>query len=276
MIQSPIRLLISLAFALLIASSAAVASRQPKAPLAVGLTEHLGDTVPLDLRFIAETGDTVALRDLVDRPTIVSLVYYTCPSICRPLLDEVAGTLAKLGDVDMVPNRDYKILTISFDQFDSAAGSTRLKDEYYRKLPASFPRDAWTFLTADSATIARFTNAVGFGFKRNAMDSDFAHPTSLIVLTPDGKISRYLLGAEYLPLDIKMALIEAREGRMGATIVKFYQFCFSYDPSGKKYVLNATRVVGLSTLIGVAMIVVFVSASGRRREKRVKKVDQHV
>jgi protein SCO1/2 len=235
--------------------------------LQIGLSEHLGDRVPGDLRFTAENGDTVVLRDLIDRPTLVSLVYYTCPSICRPLLDEVSVMLGKLQSIDMQPGRDYRVLTISFDETDSPRGSTRLKDEYYRTLPDGFPRDSWTFLTADSATIAAFTHAVGFGFRR--AEKDFAHPTTLVVLAPDGKITRYLTGSKYLPLDIKMALIEAREGRIGATVIKFYKFCFSYDPSGEKIVLNTTRIVGLSTLAGVAGIVLFVTASSRRREKKV-------
>ncbi|MCI0451744.1 MAG: SCO family protein [Candidatus Latescibacteria bacterium] len=236
-------------------------------PLEIGLSEHLGDTVAGELRFVAENGDTVALRDTIDRPTLVSLVYYTCPSICRPLLDEVAEMLSKLQAVDMQPGRDYRVLTISFDETDSPDGSARLKDEYYRTLPNGFPREAWTFLTADSATIAAFTQSVGFGFRR--AEKDFAHPTTLIVLSPEGKITRYLTGSEYLPLDIKLALIEAREGKIGATIVKFYKFCFSYDPSGEKFVLKTTRIVGLSTLVGLAGIVLFVSASGRRREMKV-------
>ncbi len=248
-------------------TSVSSASKQPEAPLEIGLTEHLGDTVPLDLKLVAEDGQTVVLRDLVDRPTLVSLVYYTCPSVCRPLLNEAATMLGKLQAVDMQPNRDYRVLTISFDNTDSPDGSTRLKEEYYRSLPNGFPRDAWTFLTADSATIAAVTQAVGFGFKREG--SDFAHPTTLVVLSPDGKITRYLTGSEYLPLDIKMALIEARQGKVGATIVKFYKFCFSYDPSGERFVLNSTRIVGLSTLAGVAGIVLFVTASNRRREKKV-------
>jgi protein SCO1/2 len=175
--------------------------------------------------------------------------------------------LGKLQSIDMQPGRDYRVLTISFDETDSPRGSTRLKDEYYRTLPDGFPRDSWTFLTADSATIAAFTHAVGFGFRR--AEKDFAHPTTLVVLAPDGKITRYLTGSKYLPLDIKMALIEAREGRIGATVIKFYKFCFSYDPSGEKIVLNTTRIVGLSTLAGVAGIVLFVTASSRRREKKV-------
>jgi protein SCO1/2 len=242
-------------------------ARKAPADLEVGISEKLGQRVAQDLLFTTETGDTITLARLIDRPTLVSLVYYTCPSICRPLLDEVTDMLGKLQAVDMQPNRDYRLLTISFDATDSAAGSTRLKDEYYHRLPGGFPKDAWTFLTADSATIAQFTKSVGFGFRKAG--SDFAHPTTLLVLSPEGKITRYLTGSEYLPLDIKMALIEAKQGRVGATIVKFYKFCFSYDPSGEKFVLNSTRVVGLSTLLGVAGIVIFVTASGRRREKKV-------
>jgi protein SCO1/2 len=233
----------------------------------VGINEKLGAQVPADIAFVDEKGDTVKLGDLVDRPTLVSLVYYTCPSVCRPLLEEVTSMLGKLEKLDMEPNRDYRMITISFDATDSPAGSARVKDEYYRNLPDGFPRDGWTFLTGDSSSVAAFTHAVGFAFKKTG--GDFAHPTTLVVLSKDRTITRYLTGSEYLPLDIKMALVEAREGRIGTTIVKFYKFCFSYDPQGEKFVLNATRVVGLSTLVGVAAVVVFVSASGRRREKKV-------
>jgi protein SCO1/2 len=235
--------------------------------LEVGINENLGERVPENISFVDERGDTVKFGALVDRPTLVSLVYYTCPSVCRPLLEEVTTMLGKLERIDMQPNRDYRMITISFDDTDSPAGSARLKDEYYAHLPQGYPRDAWTFLTGDSASVAAFTQAVGFAFKRNA--TGFAHPTTLVVLSRDRKITRYLTGSEYLPLDIKMALVEAREGRIGPTITKFYKFCFSYDPKGEKFVLNATRVVGLSTLVGVAAVVLFVSASGRRREKKV-------
>ena len=235
--------------------------------LEVGINEKLGAQVPGDISFVDERGDTVKLGDLVDRPTLVSLVYYTCPSVCRPLLTEVTDMLGKLEKIDMQPNRDYRMITISFDNTDSPAGSARVKEEYYKNLPNGFPRDAWTFLTGDSASVAAFTEAVGFAFKRNA--TGFAHPTTLVVLSKNRKITRYLTGSEYLPLDIKMALFEAKDGRVGPTIVKFYKYCFSYDPKGEKFVLNATRVVGLSTLVGVAAVVLFVSASGRRREKKV-------
>lgn len=235
--------------------------------LEVGINEKLGSRVPANISFLDENGDTVSIGRLVDRPTLIALVYYSCPSICRPLLQEATGMLGKLQKIDMQPDRDYRMVTISFDTTDGPAASARLKEQYYQVLPEGYPRDAWTFLTGDSASIAAFTNAVGFAFKK--VDTGFAHPTTLVVLAKDRKITRYLTGSEYLPLDIKMALVEAREGRVGATIVKFYKFCFSYDPKGEKFVLNATRVVGLSTLVGVAAVVAFVSVSGRRREKKV-------
>lgn len=259
-------IIVSVCLATVLAGAHALA--RPALPtLEVGINEKLGARVPADISFIDEKGDTVKIGDLVDRPTLVSLVYYTCPSVCRPLLEEVTTMLGKLEKIDMQPNRDYRMITISFDATDSPAGSARVKDEYYANLPQGYPRDAWTFLTGDSASVAQFTNAVGFAFKKSGQD--FAHPTTLVVLAKDRTITRYLTGSEYLPLDIKMALVEAREGRIGPTIVKFYKFCFSYDPKGEKFVLNATRVVGLSTLAGVAAIAVFVSASGRRREKKV-------
>jgi cytochrome oxidase Cu insertion factor (SCO1/SenC/PrrC family) len=125
---------------------------RPQLPtLEVGINEKLGERVPGELHFVNEHGDTVTLDQLVDRPTLISLVYYTCPSVCRPLLTEVTSMLGKLEKIDMQPNRDYRMITISFDPTDSPAGSARLKEEYYRALPTGFPRDAWTFLTADSA-----------------------------------------------------------------------------------------------------------------------------
>lgn len=239
-----------------------------------GIDEQLGGYVPMDLMLVDEKGDSVRLGDLIDRPVIVSLVYYSCPSICRPLLDEVSVMLGKLQDVEMTPGKDYRVITISFDETDSPMGSARLKDEYYQKLPGGFPASAWTFLTGDSASVHRFTDSVGFRFRRAG--KDFAHPTTLVILSPDGKITRYMYGAEYLAMDLKLALMEAQDGITGPTIARFLQFCFSYDPEGNKYVLNATRIVGLSTVIGLLGFAIFLKKSGKRRNERgPEEVDQH-
>lgn len=231
------------------------------------IDEQLGDRVPLDLQFHDETGHTVRLGDLIDRPTIVSLVYFECPSVCRPLLGELAETLGKLKTLGANAGTDYRVLTVSFNDRDTPAGAEHLKEQYLATLPDNFPKDAWTFLTADSTTIARLTQAVGFHFFRSG--NGFAHPTSLVILGPDGKITRYLLGAKYLPVDVKMALYEAKRGRVGPTIAHFFQFCFNYDPKGKSYVLDTTRIVGVSTLLGVLVLVTALTVSGKRRKKKV-------
>jgi protein SCO1/2 len=249
-----------------VAATDAVAAVRPPAldgTGSAGIDEHLGATVPMDLVLVDEKGDSVRLGDLIDRPTIVSLVYYSCPSVCRPLLDEVSVMLGKLQALNMEPGEDYRVLTISFDDTDSPEGSARLKKEYYQQLPEGFPAEAWTFLTGDAASVKRFTDSVGFTFKRAG--EDFAHPTTLVILSPDGKITRYMYGAEYLPLDLKMALYEAQKGITGPTIARFLKFCFSFDPEGHRYVLNATRLVALSTVIGLLGFAVFLKRSGKRR-----------
>jgi protein SCO1/2 len=237
------------------------------APGRAGIDEKLGEHIPSDLVMVNERGDSVRLGSLVDRPTVVSLVYYTCPSICRPLLNEVAGVLGNLLQLKMKPGEDYRVLTISFDEHDTPAASARLKKEYLQQLPDGFPEEAWTFLTADSVTIQKFTQSVGFQFKR--VGEEFVHPTTLVILSPDGKITRYLYGAEYLPLDLKMAIYEASEGRVGPTVARMLQFCFSYDPKGRKYVLNLTRVVGTGMILSLIGFAVFLGVAGRRRAREI-------
>lgn len=232
-------------------------------PEEAGIAERLGETVPGDVRFVTSTLDTVTIAEVVDRPTILSLVYYSCPSICRPLIEELGDMQAKLEKLDMDPGQDYRVLTVSFDYTDRPEDSARIKAETFASLPEGFPESSWLFLTGDEAAIDAITEAVGFRYRRTG--DDFAHAASIVVLSPQRKITRYLIGAEYLPVDIKLALIEASDGRVGPTIAKFVKFCFSYDPAGRKYVLNVLRVVGASTVLGLAGFVVFLAAAGRRR-----------
>jgi protein SCO1/2 len=256
---------ICVSVASLLATAAAKNTLAP--PDGAGIDEKLGQYIPADLVLVNERGDSVRLDSLIDRPTIVTLVYYTCPSVCRPLLNEVSDMLGKLLELKMKPGEDYQVVTISFDPHDGPAGSARLKKEYMNQLPDGFPGAAWTFLTADSVTIHKFTESVGFQFKR-AGDM-YVHPTTLVMLSPDGKITRYLYGAEYLALDLKMAIYEASEGRVGPTIARMLKFCFSYDPKGRKYVLNLTRVVGTGMILSLVGFAVFLAAAGRRRAREI-------
>jgi len=205
--------------------------------LPIGVNEKPGKIINLNYRFVNEQGDTVLLADLVDRPTILSFVYYTCPGICSPLL---SGLQKAMDKINMAPGREFQIITISINSDETAALAAKKKRNYYQRFNREFPDSAWYWMTGDSADIKGITDEVGFTYKRTG--DDFAHPAVIIALSPKGKIARYLYGINFNPFDVKMALIEAREGRVGATIAKVIKFCFSYDPKGRTYVFNVLKV----------------------------------
>jgi len=221
----------------------------------IGIVEHLGEYVPLELTFLNENGDSVVLKDISTHPLVVSLVYFNCPGICSPLLGGVVDVLDRL---DMEPGKDYRVVTISFDPTDNPALAREKKRNYFKAFRRrAFPEKEWMWLTGDSLTIHQFTDAVGFKYKQEG--KDFVHAGALIVLSADGKISRYLRGIEFQPFDLKMAITEAASGRVGPTISKVLLYCFSYDPAGKKYVFNFTKVGGTIFLVGLVIFIAFLS-----------------
>jgi protein SCO1/2 len=226
----------------------------------IGLEEKLGAKVPLDLVFQDENNHTVVLRDLIRKPTIVSLVYYSCPDVCPLLLSGVADVLDKVA---LEPGKDFSVLTISFDKNDTPEDSKKKKKNYMTAMQRPFPQESWKFLTGDIQNIRHFTDAVGFHFKREK--NGFIHPVVLIVLSSDGKIARYLQGVTFLPFDLKMALIEASEGRTGSTINRALQFCFSYDPKGRTYVFNIMRILGISVFVFLIAFIIFLRATGKKK-----------
>ena len=219
-------------------------------PSEVGIDEKLGSAIPLDLSFLDEYGKPVRLRDLITKPTILTLVYFRCPGICSPLLNGLSTTI---DHMDMTAGRDYNIITISFDPKESYMTAAEKKKNYLEEMKKKIPEDSWKFLTGDSLSIARITDAVGFRYQPQG--NDYMHSATIMVLSRDGKIARYLYGVDFLPLDLKLALIEASEGKVGPTINKLLKLCYSYDPSGRKYVLNITRIAGSGMVV---LIVAFV------------------
>jgi protein SCO1/2 len=129
-----------------------------------------------------------------------------------------------------------------------------------------FPEEAWRFLTGDRENIQKLTEAIGFRFKRGG--KNFLHPVSLVILSSDGKVSRYMYGTEILPFDLKMALLEASEGRVGPAISKVLRFCFSYDPKGRKYVFNTLKVTGIVTLAFALSFILFLVVKGKRTQPK--------
>ncbi|MCI0496214.1 SCO family protein [candidate division KSB1 bacterium] len=218
----------------------------------IGIVEKLGEYIPTDVFFNDEKGDSVALKDLVDKPTILSFVYFRCPTICPRMLSELTLLLEK---IDLAPATDFNLITISFDPTDTPANAVDKKMNFMKSIQRTLPDNAWHFLTGDINNIEKITESVGYRFKKDRQD--FIHPSALIILAPDGKIIRYIMGLSYLPFDVKMAVIEAAEGRVGPTINKVLLYCFSYDPQGRTYAMNITKITGTIILFLIGVFTIF-------------------
>jgi len=218
----------------------------------IGIQEKLGQMLPLDAELYDEQGNLVTLKDLVDKPTIFTFVYYRCPGICSPLLNELSKIVNKLN-LDI--GREYQILTISFDHREKPELAAEKKLSYLDLVGKNINPNGWRFLTSDSATIQRLTDAAGFYFMKSG--NDYVHAGALIVSSPEGKITRYINGIQYLPFDVKMAVYEASTGTVTPTIAKLLTMCYSYDPDSHTYTLNVLRIATV-VVIGFVGIFVFV------------------
>lgn len=231
----------------------------------IGVVEHLDEYLPDSISLINEKGEQVWLADIIDKPTIINFVYFRCPGICSPLMEAVAGVMDKS---DMIPGKDYQVLTISFDPSETIDLGVRKKTNYLNLMTnpekVEQAKTGWLFFVSDSTSIARATNATGFKYKRTG--NDFLHAASLTVISPDGKITRYLNGMFFLPFEWKMAIVEASEGKSGPTLNKVLRYCFSYDPKGQTYVLNVTKVSG-TVILFFAVILLLVLVLKPKRKK---------
>jgi len=229
----------------------------------VGVIEHLDDTIPLDLNFYNEQNQLVKLREVIRKPTILTLVYFDCPGLCSPLLDGASDVIEKMG---MELGKDYQVVTISFNYKDTPEKAIEKKKNFLRRHSKSHA-EYWRYFTGDSANIYPLVEAVGFRFKRAG--NDYIHPGVITILSPAGKITRYLYGVQFLPFDVKMALIEASKGQSRPTINRVLQFCFSYDPEGRKYTLQVTKISATVIIfIAVVVFLILVIRSGRKKARK--------
>ena len=248
--------------ALLLTAAGIFAQGPGNEELEVGVVEHLNDTVPLDAYLFDINGDTVYLRELYDKPTLINFVYYRCPGICSPLMDGLAEVIDKS---DLVIGEDYQLLTISFDPRESSMLARRKKNNYLNLMEKKEQAEkGWTFYTADSINVHRLTEATGFKYKPTG--NAFIHSATVIVTSPSGKITRYMNGIYFLPFDLKMSVLDASEGKTGTTINKVLQYCYSYDPEGQEYVLNITKVAG-TLIIFIGLIIFLVLVLSKRKKQ---------
>ncbi len=259
----------TMAMCLAVLTAAAIpcaAQQQPQ----VGIEEHLGRVVPLDtLQFKDENGQLVTLRSLFDRPIVLTLVYFRCPGICTPLLNELARAI---GECDLQPGKDYRAITISFDPTETPDLARHKKTNMIAEVKGKdVPPDAWRFLTGDPENIRRITDAVGFRYIKDRNQVDYVHSATVMFLAADGKIARYLNGVQVNPVEMKMAVLDAAQGRARsfmerqAFMGQVKEFCFASDPQGLGYVLRINNIILLATLGLAGVFVAFLVVKGRAR-----------
>lgn len=218
----------------------------------IGIVEKLDEYLPEDIYIINTEGQTEKLVSLLDKPTILAIVYYRCPGICSPFMTSIAEVVQNSS---LVLGKDYQILNISFDPTEGTNLSKANQNSYHMLIKKEFDPLGWRFFTTDSLNSRKLTEAVGFRYKRQGLD--FAHTSAMIFVSDQGKITRYLHGTYFLPMDLKLAVVETAEGKSGPSMSRLLSFCYSYDPAGQAYVFNVTRVAG-SIILFFAVIILLV------------------
>lgn len=245
-------LFLLLLFTLCNAGLAVAHDARPPALRDVDLQQRLGEPIPKDLLFRNSSGDTVRLGDyLQNRPVILTLVYYHCQNLCPLVLDGLVRTLRavafNIGD-------QFDVVTVSFDPHDRPAIAAATKAKYIQQYGRPGASDGWHFLTGGANSIDRLTRAAGFRYSYDASTDQFAHATGIMLLTPEGNLSRYFYGIEFSPRDLRLGLVEASARKIGSPIDQLLLFCYHYDPTTGKYgliITNAIRIAGAATVLAL-------------------------
>ncbi len=232
----------------------------------VGFDEKQGQYADLNVKLVNEAGDTVLLKDVIKKPTILDLAYYRCAGTCSPLM---WGISKFIDGVDLQLGKDYQVLTISFDPSEGINLGINKKASYLSTMKKKDEAKNWLFFVSDSADIARLTKSVGFNYEK--VNDQFVHPTGLIALAADGKIIRYMRGIDFLPFDIKITMIEAAKGKIGPSINRLLAVCYGYDSKGNGYVFNVTKVSAIVIIFFVVVLFLYLTLS---RIKFIKKANR--
>jgi protein SCO1/2 len=254
---------------LLVAAAAPSALALEKLPANVGIVEKLGERVPRNLVFTDETGKKVQLGDYLGdgKPILLTLVYFKCPLLCSLTLNGVVGALRQQS---WKVGQEFRVLTVSFDPDEKPALAAEKQRGYLGALdmtPEEHGR-AWPFLTGDKKNIDALADAVGFKFRWDAVNKTWDHTAAIIALAPDGKITRYLYGVQYPPRDVKLALFESADGKVGTTLDRVLLRCYAYDTTTKSYKLFAIRFTRIGALLVLGLLVTFLTILWRRDLRR--------
>lgn len=234
----------------------------------VGIEEHLDAKLPLDAQFKDENGKTVRLGDYFDgqRPVLLSLIYFNCPMLCSLVVN---GMVDGLKELDWNAGREFTLLTVSFNPLETPALAKLKQQNYLKYYGRPEAAGGWHFLTGDAEAIMRLTQTVGFSYKWNEQRQEYAHAAAIYAVSPQGHLTRYLYGVQFAPQDLKLALLEASEGRLGNTLDRVLLYCFHYDAQSGKYAPAAMNIMRLGGALTVTVLALVLGALwGNERRKR--------
>ena len=243
-------------------ASGPTSSAVPPALQQVRFDQKLDATLPLDATFRDEQGNTVTLGSYFGRrPVVLAFVYYECPMLCTQILN---GLASGIGVLDQTVGTDFDVVTISFDARETPVMAAAKKATYLDRYGHPGAESGWHFLTGDETNIKRVTDTAGFQFAWDEQTQQFAHASGVIVVTPDGRLARYLFGIEYSPRDLKFALMESSAGRIGSVVDQVLLYCYHYEPATGSYSLAAMNAVRLGGAVTMAILFGFIAISLRR------------
>jgi len=228
---------------------------------AVGISQKMGAQIPLDLPFADESNRDVTLRQYFEKPVILALVYYQCPSLCNMVLN---GVLSAVKQLDMTAGQQYEVIAVSFDPRETPSMAAAKKQTYLKDYGRPGAEQGWHFLTGPETSSKALAEAVGFRYFYDSLTNQYAHSSAIMILTPAGRIARYFYGIQYPSRDVRLGLVEASSEKIGTPTDQVLLYCFHYDPTTGKYALVIMNVLRLAALITLGVLATFMIVMFRR------------
>jgi protein SCO1/2 len=252
---------------------APVSDKPPDILSKVGIAQRLNEQLPLSLTFTDDAGKQVQLASYFGKkPAILALVYYQCPMLCS---EELNGLTSALQMVSFVPGKDFSVIVISIDPTETTDLAAAKKRGYLKRYGHPETAAGWHFMTGSQANIDAITKAVGFGYVKipgpDGKLTQFAHASSIQIVTPEGKLAQYYMGVEYSPKDLRLGLVEASANRIGSPVDNILTYCYHYDPQTNRHSLIVARVVQLGGLITLLLLGGFMLVMFRRDVRKDNK-----
>jgi protein SCO1/2 len=237
----------------------------------IGITENLGGFVPADIQLTNQDGELVMLGDYLNRgrPFILNIVYYECPSMCNLIMNSLTNTMKELR---WTAGKEFEVLTVSMAYDETWEMAMDNKTAYTNFLNRDGAADGWHFFVGEKHEVKRLTDSVGFYYKWDEKSQEYLHASAIMFLSPDGMVSRYLYGIDYHELDVRNALFDAADGKIGTTLERMLLFCYTYDPDSGSYVpyaVNIMKIGGAITLLGLGL---FLGIFWIRERKKTSKI----